>query len=161
PPGGAGQRPARPALDRLDARAVPRHRPGRLPGDAGPVAGGPAGARGAQPRGLRAAGLPGQVGAAGREGEFSMSVEAGLLRDIGESPEDAPPRLVLADWLSDQDAPAEVARGEFVRVQLTLAGLSPRDPRRADLQRREQELREQYERAWLGPLADVALAWSF
>ena len=36
--GDAGQRAARPALHRLDRRAVPRHRPGRLPGHGGPVA---------------------------------------------------------------------------------------------------------------------------
>ena len=71
-----------------------------------------------------------------------------FLREIKERPEDDAPRLLLADWLEEHNDP----RGEFVRLQITRARLSPRDPRRPSLERREQELVNRFGALWLGPL---------
>ncbi len=84
-----------------------------------------------------------------------------LLRAAKEAPEDDTPRLVLADWLQEHGGPPDLARAEFVRVQCALARLPKGDSRRAALQRREQELREQHRAAWLGPLLDRAQAHWF
>src|SRR5262245_45516511 len=46
----------------------------------------------------------------------SMDTEAALLRQIRDDPDDVAPRLVLADWLMEQDDPARQARGELIRT---------------------------------------------
>src|SRR5437764_15277308 len=65
-------------------------------------------------------------------------------------PDDDGPRLVYADWLDDHGDPA---RAEFVRVQCALARLPPRDPRHAELRRREAELLDAHRTDWERPLA--------
>jgi uncharacterized protein (TIGR02996 family) len=44
-------------------------------------------------------------------------VYLGLLDDVLDHPEDDVPRLVMADWLEDNDQPT---RAEFIRVQIEL-----------------------------------------
>src|SRR5262245_12224654 len=75
--------------------------------------------------------------------------------DIIAHPDDDTPRLVLADWLEDHNDPHTSARAEFLRVQLELA--RPDDnPRRAALERRQNQLLQEHEASWLGPLQKVA-----
>lgn len=75
-----------------------------------------------------------------------------FLADIRDNPEDDAPRLILADWLQEQDDPVQVARGEFVRLQC----LAPRtEPSRT----RQAELLQQFADAWLGPLRKYVEAW--
>jgi uncharacterized protein (TIGR02996 family) len=50
----------------------------------------------------------------------------GLLRAILERPDDDNVRMVYADWLDDH---GEAERAEFIRLQITLAGLDESAPR--------------------------------
>jgi uncharacterized protein (TIGR02996 family) len=84
-----------------------------------------------------------------------------FLAAIKEHPEDDTRRLLLADWLGEHGGPADVARAEFVRLQCRCARLPAADPRRAGLQRREQELLARHREAWLGPLLRRAAGWRF
>jgi uncharacterized protein (TIGR02996 family) len=45
----------------------------------------------------------------------------GILQDIVENPGDDSLRLIMADWLEEQDDPLASPRGEFIRVQHELA----------------------------------------
>src|SRR5262249_37568290 len=76
-----------------------------------------------------------------------------------ERPRDDAPRLVLADWLDEFGDAHEVARAEFIRLQLKqAAGTRDLSPLAAVMARspadgaREEELRREHEAAWLGPL---------
>jgi uncharacterized protein (TIGR02996 family) len=60
-----------------------------------------------------------------------------ILSEIRARPDDDEPRLVLADQLTE----AGDARGELITVQCALARLGPDDPRRPELELRDQELR--------------------
>jgi len=89
-----------------------------------------------------------------------MSTEAALLRAIRETPEEDAARLVYADFLEEEGDPA---RGEFVRVQVALAGMPDGDPRRPALEDREHELLAENEARWLGAPPDAAglVGWRF
>src|ERR1700676_1487938 len=80
-----------------------------------------------------------------------MTHDDAFLQAIRERPDDDAPRLLYADWLDERGDP----RGEFIRVQCALAGLSEYDPRRWDLAARERELLSEHDKAWLGPLAGI------
>jgi uncharacterized protein (TIGR02996 family) len=74
-----------------------------------------------------------------------MNPENGFLQAIIHAPDDDTPRLVFADWLADHGEPE---RGEFIRVQIQLAGLAEDDPRRAELKVREEALLGEHADAW-------------
>jgi uncharacterized protein (TIGR02996 family) len=78
-----------------------------------------------------------------------MSLDAGFLKAILDSPDDDGPRLVYADWLDEQ---GEVDRAEFIRIQIGLARLAPWDPRRHEPKAREQALLARHDDAWAGAL---------
>jgi uncharacterized protein (TIGR02996 family) len=71
-----------------------------------------------------------------------------FLADIKDAPEDDTPRLIFADWLEEQGDP----RGELMRVQCQLAGMTQDDPRFVELRRREGSLREENMGDWIGRL---------
>src|SRR5262249_36862393 len=74
-----------------------------------------------------------------------------FLNDIADHPEDDALRLIFADWLDDHGQPA---RAELFRVQCTLAALPEGDPRRAELELRERDVRGRVlAGAWPGPLS--------
>jgi uncharacterized protein (TIGR02996 family) len=75
-----------------------------------------------------------------------------FLADVKDHPADDAPRLILADWLDEYGGPPDAARAEFIRTQCALGGLPTEDGRRHQLARRERELRERHQAAWLGPL---------
>jgi uncharacterized protein (TIGR02996 family) len=96
-----------------------------------------------------------------------MADHAAFMRAILAAPDDDLPRLVYADWLDERGDP----RGEFIRVQLAIAGLAdeprsstgletgwpkvrdPRDARRfADLRAREEHLLHDHAWTWSAPL---------
>jgi uncharacterized protein (TIGR02996 family) len=83
-----------------------------------------------------------------------MSLIPGFLQSILESPADDSARLILADWLQEQDDPLLSARAELIRLQCQLAGWIPDGERRAELQQREQELIACHGTHWLGELAE-------
>ena len=78
-----------------------------------------------------------------------------LLNAAKAEPDDDTPRLVLADWLQEQSAPADVARGEWLRNLVEANRLIPEDPRRGGLVRRAKELWQQNRMAWAAPLYQV------
>ncbi|QJW96556.1 TIGR02996 domain-containing protein [Frigoriglobus tundricola] len=74
-------------------------------------------------------------------------------RAIIENPDDVASYSAYADWLQEQGDP----RGEFIAVQLALEDESrPKEAREA-LKARETELLAEYEREWLGELAQFVL----
>lgn len=81
-----------------------------------------------------------------------------FLDDVREHPEDDTPRLVLADWLQDQDGEADRARGEFLRLQCLLS--QPGVAQRGWAARHRQLLAE-YAADWVGPLAHLVDGWRF
>src|SRR5262245_50020718 len=46
--------------------------------------------------------------------------EEALLQTIFDNPDDDAPRLIYADWLEERGDPVNVARAEFIRVQIEL-----------------------------------------
>lgn len=70
---------------------------------------------------------------------------------ICDNPADIGPRLVYADWLEEQGDP----RGEFIRVQCALSGMTDDDQQRATLKQLERELLGKHEREWLRPLEQL------
>jgi uncharacterized protein (TIGR02996 family) len=71
-----------------------------------------------------------------------------MLREAKDRPGDDAPRMLLADWLEKRGDP----RGEFVRLQVARARMPSRDPRRAPIELREQELLDGHSERWFGPL---------
>lgn len=70
---------------------------------------------------------------------------------IQQDPADDALRLVFADLLEEYGGPADVARSEFIRLQVR----GPADPDR------EAELRRDHEREWLGASREYLSGWSF
>jgi uncharacterized protein (TIGR02996 family) len=82
-----------------------------------------------------------------------------LLRSIAQNPDDAEPRLVLADFLEEA---GEVDRAEFIRLQVEQMPFRQGQVR-WDIQEwtlREQELLDQHEKEWLAGLPE-GLEWFF
>jgi uncharacterized protein (TIGR02996 family) len=71
-----------------------------------------------------------------------------FLHACKDDPNDDAPRLILADWLQDQDDP----RGELIRLQCRLWRLPRNDARRPALERLEEELRARHEQEWKAAL---------
>jgi uncharacterized protein (TIGR02996 family) len=77
-----------------------------------------------------------------------MSPDDAFLQAILENPDDDGPRLMYADWLTEQGNP----RGEFIRVQCELHTLAADDARRPHLRERESQLLNVFGHLWRGPL---------
>jgi uncharacterized protein (TIGR02996 family) len=73
-----------------------------------------------------------------------------FLDAIIANPDDDTLRLQYADWLDEQ---GDAARAEFIRVQITLAGMDEADERREGLQKREQDLLDAQRATWLSESA--------
>src|SRR5262245_26190478 len=84
-----------------------------------------------------------------------MSREQSLLQAILEAPDDDAVRLVYADWLEEHGTAHDTARAEFIRVQVELTKLEQHDPRRPELEEREQDLQAEHEDRWLAPFAEL------
>jgi uncharacterized protein (TIGR02996 family) len=83
-----------------------------------------------------------------------------FLEAILQDPDDDTPRLVFADWLEEQGDSPSAVRAEFIRVQCMLAG-GPPPPRRIELQRRQQEILEEYSDEWAHPIRELVRNWNF
>jgi uncharacterized protein (TIGR02996 family) len=77
-----------------------------------------------------------------------------FLDSIKDDPEDDAPRLVLADWLDEHGDECDVARARSLRLACERRKLAE-DDRRATITAEINQLRQQHETAWLGPLADL------
>jgi uncharacterized protein (TIGR02996 family) len=78
---------------------------------------------------------------------------------ILEDTEDDTSRLVYADWLEEHGAEADCARAEFIRIGCEVARLPPNSPRRAELERREDELLAAHGRNWCRDLPGEPGEW--
>jgi uncharacterized protein (TIGR02996 family) len=78
------------------------------------------------------------------------SQRAALIAGIRAAPDDDAPRLVCADWFEEQGDEANVARAEFIRVQIERARLPVDDVRHSELQARELRLLKRYAPVWCG-----------
>src|SRR5262249_35180522 len=100
--------------------------------------------------------------------------EAAFLQAIVEDPEDDVARLACADWLLEQDDPALQARGEFIQVQMRLAGreehgLAARGRAAVlghqahawELAEREKALLAAHGAAWAAPVAPYVSKYHF
>lgn len=80
-----------------------------------------------------------------------------LLEAVLDAPDDDAPRLRYAEQLERQGDP----RGEFIRLQCSLARLPADDSHRAHVKARAQELLTAHEQEWVAPLRPLVLAWKF
>lgn len=87
-----------------------------------------------------------------------MNEHRAFLNAIHERLDDDAPRLMYADWLTEQ---GQSERGEFIHIQCELARMEYDDPRRPDFEARQWELLLEYNQPWAGSLADLTLAWTF
>jgi uncharacterized protein (TIGR02996 family) len=78
------------------------------------------------------------------------SLRTALIAAIRAAPGDDAPRLICADWLEEQGGEANVARAEFIRIQIQRANLPPDDLRHSELQARELRLLKRYAPVWCG-----------
>src|SRR5229473_8105329 len=90
-------------------------------------------------------------------GRAPMNHEAAFLEAVADDPDNDALRLIFADYLDERDDP----RGEFIRVQIELAGMAEDDPRRKELRRRENALLATHENQWLGDSAQFLEEWDF
>lgn len=74
-----------------------------------------------------------------------MATDAEFIETIRERPDDDVPRLIYADWLDEHDDP----KGEFIRVQIQLAGMTRDDPARWDLELRQHRLLHRHGWEWI------------
>jgi uncharacterized protein (TIGR02996 family) len=84
-----------------------------------------------------------------------VDLEATLLDAIRDDADDDTPRLVLADWLMEQDDPVRRARGEFVALECRLARMEGYEHEWESMRRRADLLCEEYKTAWLGELGEA------
>lgn len=82
-----------------------------------------------------------------------LSLREALESALVENPDDLATHYAYADYLQEQGDP----RGEFIQLQLALEDPQRRETERQKLQYRAKELLSEYERKWLGILADDLL----
>src|SRR5262249_33903554 len=80
----------------------------------------------------------------------SADERAAFIAAIREAPDDDAPRLVFADWLEERGDEADIARAEFIRVQVRRANLPIEDERHSELQARELRLLKRWAAVWCG-----------
>jgi len=80
-----------------------------------------------------------------------------FLDEILNEPENDDPRLVYADWLSDNGDP----RGEFIQIQCRRASLPFWEEEYWTLRQREQELLKQHRTQWAGELPKLVYHYQF
>lgn len=74
--------------------------------------------------------------------------EDALLRAIVAMPGEDTPRLVLADYLDEKGGELDIARAEFIRLQVMLARVEGDTPETTAARLRAEELQKRYGQAW-------------
>jgi uncharacterized protein (TIGR02996 family) len=82
-----------------------------------------------------------------------------LLDAVKDHPDEDTPRLVLADWLDEQDDPLDAERAKFIRDDIATTG--SRGPRPTLTTDEQRVAREELMRRWLGPVWGLARNWRF
>src|SRR5262245_57432113 len=82
-----------------------------------------------------------------------MTTEEQLLHQaIANEPEEDTPRLAFADWLDEEGGEVNIARAEFIRLQVMLYRTGEETPETRVARRRASELLERYRAAWGFPV---------
>ncbi|MDY3562627.1 TIGR02996 domain-containing protein [Gemmata sp. JC673] len=74
--------------------------------------------------------------------------EAALLRAIAAQPHEDTPRLIYADYLDEEGAPAQVARAELIRLSVQLERMNASHPDREDIRQRVCRLLYRWDVVW-------------
>ncbi len=74
--------------------------------------------------------------------------ESDYLEAIRRNPDEDPPRLEYAQWLSQQESTSQAARAEFIRVQITLSDSNTPEHQRETLRSRAQYMLQEYGLGW-------------
>jgi uncharacterized protein (TIGR02996 family) len=88
-----------------------------------------------------------------------MSDEKALLAAIWAHPHEDTPRLVYADFLQETGEPANVARAEFIRLQIELTRLDEDDRRFRHVRAAANKLFKTWRKAWNAPLPRRVRGW--
>jgi uncharacterized protein (TIGR02996 family) len=80
-----------------------------------------------------------------------MNDRQALLLAALANPDEDTPRLALADWLQEHGDENDIARAEFIRLQIEAAKL-PKGAKRKALEARAKKLDTKHREAWLGPI---------
>ena len=95
-------------------------------------------------------------------GAMSTAVEEhAFLRPILAAFADDDPRHIYADYLDESHRPGDIARAEFIRLQLELARIDGDHPRRGPLLRRVNQLLIRWQPEWVGPLRGMIAGCEF
>lgn len=81
-----------------------------------------------------------------------MPSESAFLKEIAARPDDAPLRLVYADWLEERPEPLAHLRAETIRAEAEALALPVFSERYWQLKPRRQELRARDDRGWLAAM---------
>lgn len=84
-----------------------------------------------------------------------MDERRALMTAIVANPDDDAPRLVFADWLQEHGDTHDQARAEFIRLQIEVAKLPEKDPRRKKLTKRAENLASEHDAVWIAPLLGI------
>ena len=76
-----------------------------------------------------------------------------LLAAVKAEPEDDTAKFVLADWLEEQEAESDRARGKFLRMLVPFLRVSGSDPEEAAARARVNAFWQQHAGPWLAPLS--------
>src|SRR5262245_10476077 len=85
-----------------------------------------------------------------------MTESEALLAAVCANPDDETPRLVFADWLTEN---GNESRAEFIRVQIELPTCGA-GARRLHLSRREHDLLSRHEDEWIKSIRPYVFEWS-
>lgn len=88
-------------------------------------------------------------------------MENAFLEDIAANPDDLAPRLIYADWLSEQRDVALVDRGEFIRLQYALATNAVPPGERPAAFARQRQLLEWYRDQWEEPFRELVRSCAY
>ena len=79
-------------------------------------------------------------------------MEKAFLQAIVDEPNDDAPRLIFADWLEEH---GDVERAEFIRIQIQLDRLPPKQRGRQALEERSAHLLCRYRERWAAALREI------
>jgi uncharacterized protein (TIGR02996 family) len=84
-------------------------------------------------------------------GVNAVSDQFALLRAIADAYDDDTPRLVYADWLQEQGGKTNIARAEFIRMQIEWNRSPYNAPNQDELLKKAEALAKRHKAAWLAP----------
>lgn len=87
--------------------------------------------------------------------------EVAFLKPIRAAFADDGPRLIYADYLGESNQPTDIARSEFIRLQIAIARLDDDHAQKRSLLRRQNELLIRFHAEWTKPLRELVSGCEF